>query len=348
LQRVLCHAAGQAWQISTGADNTMPTATGNAVRSGAAERVAGWYLNRVEARAAADPVLGHAFREVLSLATPVGTLFASRIADRAVLSGAADPIAPTAVSRGRPRGAGVATRRDGPGRLVAQPARVRRGPLHNNAVMDTVLADQLDYYRRRAGEYDVTAYGDVAAARTRIARLVAQMRPSGRVLEIACGTGLWTEALAGLADTVTAIDAAPEALQIAQDRVRSTNVSFEVADVFSWDPDARFDVIFFSAWLSHVPTSRFEHFWHSLGDLLAEEGRVLFIDEHVDEQEKEAYVVGQDEIVERRLNDGSAFRVVKNFVDPDRLEHQLRRLGWDCSIRRDGRDWICGEARPAR
>jgi ubiquinone/menaquinone biosynthesis C-methylase UbiE len=65
-------------------------------------------------------------------------------------------------------------------------------------VTDEVLADQVDYYRRRAGEYDVTAYGDVAAARARIARLVAEMRPTGRVLEIACGTGLWTEALAGL------------------------------------------------------------------------------------------------------------------------------------------------------
>jgi len=101
-------------------------------------------------------------------------------------------------------------------------------------VTDDVLADQVDYYRRRAGEYDVTAYGDVAAARARIARLVAEMRPTGCVLEIACGTGLWTEELAGLADTVTAIDAAPEAVEIARDRVRSANVSFEVADVFSW------------------------------------------------------------------------------------------------------------------
>jgi demethylmenaquinone methyltransferase/2-methoxy-6-polyprenyl-1,4-benzoquinol methylase len=101
-------------------------------------------------------------------------------------------------------------------------------------VTDEVLADQVDYYRRRAGEYDVTAYGDVAAARARIARLVAEMRPAGSVLEIACGTGLWTEALAGWAVTVTAIDAAPEAVAIARDRVRAAGVSFEVADVFSW------------------------------------------------------------------------------------------------------------------
>jgi 2-polyprenyl-3-methyl-5-hydroxy-6-metoxy-1,4-benzoquinol methylase len=213
-------------------------------------------------------------------------------------------------------------------------------------VTDEVLAEQIDYYRRRADEYDVTAYGDVEAARAHIARLVAQMRPTGRVLEIACGTGLWTEALARLADTVTAIDAAPEVVEIARERVRSANVRFEVVDVFSWQPDGRFDVIFFSAWLSHVPTSRLDQFWRALRTLLAEDGRVLFLDEHVDERAKESYVPGRTEIVERRLRDGSTFHIVKNFVDPEELELQLRRLGWDCTIRRDGTRWIHGEARP--
>src|ERR1700693_4058722 len=120
-------------------------------------------------------------------------------------------------------------------------------------VIDEVLADQVGYYRRRASEYDVTAYGDVAVARARIARLVAEMQPTGKVLEIACGTGLWTEALAGSADKVVAIDAEPEVIEIARARVRTPKVTFEVADVFSWTPAARFDVVFFSAWLSHVP-----------------------------------------------------------------------------------------------
>jgi demethylmenaquinone methyltransferase/2-methoxy-6-polyprenyl-1,4-benzoquinol methylase len=213
-------------------------------------------------------------------------------------------------------------------------------------VSDKILADQVDYYRRRAGEYDATAYGDVDAARTRIARLVAEMRPTGRVLEIACGTGLWTEALVEWADSVTAIDAAPEAVQIARQRVPSAG--FEVADVFAWHPSTQYDVVFFSAWLSHVPASRFSQFWQLLRGLLASGGRVLFIDEHVDERAKEAYVPGRDDIVERRLNDGSTFRVVKNFVDPSQLVAQLHRLGWDCEIVRDGRDWVRGEARPAR
>jgi 2-polyprenyl-3-methyl-5-hydroxy-6-metoxy-1,4-benzoquinol methylase len=223
-----------------------------------------------------------------------------------------------------------------------------RGPRCDDlGVTDEALADQVAYYRRRAGEYDATAYGDVAEARARIARLVAEMQPTGKVLEIACGTGLWTEALAGLADTVTAIDAAPEVIEIARARVRSTKVTFEVADVFSWTPSTRFDVVFFSAWLSHVPMSRFEQFWQLLRHLLVQGGRVLFIDEHVDVREKESYVADRDEIVERRLRNGETFRVIKNFVDPERLEVRLREIGWDCEVRRDGSDWICGEARPA-
>ncbi len=211
---------------------------------------------------------------------------------------------------------------------------------------DEVLAGQIDYYRRRAGEYDATAYGDVATVRPRIARLVAEMRPAGRVLEIACGTGVWTEALAPFADTVTAVDAAPEAVQLARERVHSDNVTFEVADVFSWRSDTRFDVIFFSAWLSHVPISRFEQFWDQLRGLLADGGRVLFLDEHVDEHAKENYLASEPEIVERRLRDGSTFRVVKNFIDPDQLVSRLRHLGWECTIHRDGNDWVHGEVRP--
>ncbi|MEU4623401.1 class I SAM-dependent methyltransferase [Actinoplanes sp. NPDC023801] len=206
---------------------------------------------------------------------------------------------------------------------------------------DDALAEQLDYYRRRAGEYDETAYGDVATARERIARLVAGMRPAGDVLEIACGTGLWTEALATWAGTLTAVDAAPETVEIARSRVRSANVEFVVGDVFSWTPGTRFDVVFFSAWLSHVPVGRFDGFWRALEGFLAPGGRVLFIDEHADVRGKETFVA--DGIVERRLRDGSTFRVVKHFLEPDSLTRRLHRLGWDCVVGRDG-DWIRGEA----
>ena len=214
---------------------------------------------------------------------------------------------------------------------------------------DALLASQAAYYRRRAEEYDATAYGDLVAAGARITRLVAQMQPAGAVLEIACGTGMWTAALADRAEWVTAIDTAPEAIAIARERVRSTNVTFEEADIYDFATTAKFDAIFFSAWLSHVPTDRFEPFWRQLRGLLADGGRVLFVDEPTEERAKEAYLPGADEVVERQLLDGSTYRIVKNFIEPESLEHHLRELGWTARIRRDEADWVWvyGEARPS-
>lgn len=212
--------------------------------------------------------------------------------------------------------------------------------------MDEDLEEQLTYYRRRAREYDVTAY-DLPTARERIDDIVARLAPAGRVLEIACGTGLWTQSLANTADSVVALDAAPEVLAIARERVPAGTVVFETADVFSWSTDRTFDTIFFSAWLSHVPQRRFEEFWQMLRTLLAEGGRVLFLDEHVDVAAKESRVVDTEEIVERRLSDGSVHRIVKNFIDPTQLTQHLERIGWACTITRDGPDWVIGEARPA-
>ncbi|HLY34059.1 MAG TPA: class I SAM-dependent methyltransferase [Jatrophihabitantaceae bacterium] len=214
---------------------------------------------------------------------------------------------------------------------------------------DEVLAEQARYYRRRAHEYDATSYGDVVAARARIVRLVGDMQPTGTILEIACGTGVWTQALADAADTLIAIDAAPEVIAIARDRVMASNVRFEVADIFSWKTPQRFDVIFFSAWLSHVPMNRFDEFWQMLRDLLAERGRVLFVDEPIELRDKETYLSDSDEIVQRQLRHGTTFHLVKNFIDPDVLAHRLRGLGWDCRTWRDDDGdwtWICGEAQP--
>lgn len=210
---------------------------------------------------------------------------------------------------------------------------------------DERLAEQVRYYRQRAAEYDATSYGDLDRAAPRLAGIAATLHPTGRVLEIAAGTGAWTGLLAQTADSVTAVDSAPEALAIARERVTAANVRFELGDAFTWQPAERFDVVFFGFWLSHVPAERFADFWQHLAGLLTREGRALFVDEHVDEQHKEDYVAGEPEVVERTLADGNAFRIVKIFVDPPAMERALRDLGWTATVRRDGTDFVVGEAR---
>ncbi|MGW4202131.1 NAD(P)/FAD-dependent oxidoreductase [Streptomyces sp. NPDC004726] len=84
VQRALLVASRQAWNISAGADRTMPGAIGTAVGVGPADRVADWYLKRVQACYPGDPVVGRAFRSVLVLSAPVTALFSPSVA-RAVL-----------------------------------------------------------------------------------------------------------------------------------------------------------------------------------------------------------------------------------------------------------------------
>ncbi|WP_437050447.1 FAD-dependent oxidoreductase [Streptomyces sp. enrichment culture] len=84
VQRALLAASRQAWDISAGADRKMPGAVGTALDGGPADRVADWYLRRVRERSPGDPVVGRAFRSVLTLSAPVTALFAPPVA-RAVL-----------------------------------------------------------------------------------------------------------------------------------------------------------------------------------------------------------------------------------------------------------------------
>jgi ubiquinone/menaquinone biosynthesis C-methylase UbiE len=58
-----------------------------------------------------------------------------------------------------------------------------------------------------------------------------QAAPSGDILELACGTGLWTQHLAPVANLLVAIDASPEVIVINQQRVNSANVQYVVADL---------------------------------------------------------------------------------------------------------------------
>ncbi|MGF1597570.1 MAG: class I SAM-dependent methyltransferase [Acidimicrobiales bacterium] len=191
-------------------------------------------------------------------------------------------------------------------------------------------AEQLDYYRAVAGEYGDHAIEVVGG--DELLAAISAFAPEGDVLELACGSGIWTERLLRSARTVTAIDGAPEMLGLAEKRVGSSPpVRFVEADLFRWRPDRRYDAVFFGFWISHVPDERFESFWSTVADALETDGTVFFFD---DNHRPDAELVeGVDsEIVERRLNDGRRFRVVKVPHQPAELELRLRRSGWDITV----------------
>jgi SAM-dependent methyltransferase len=206
-----------------------------------------------------------------------------------------------------------------------------------------LLEEQIAYYRARAAEYDATSW-ETEPAWVALTELIASRLTGGEVLELACGTGQWTAELACHADQLTAVDASPEMLEIAARRVSGKSVRLVTADLFRWRPARHYDVVFFSAWLSHVPPQRFEAFWNLVCDCLAPGGRVLCIDELPAASRHESSVPDAPApTVQRRLRNGDRYRAVKVFYEPRALEQQLRRLGWATDIQSVGERFFLAE-----
>ena len=115
-----------------------------------------------------------------------------------------------------------------------------------------IVENQMAYYRARAGEYDQWflrqgRYDQGPEHRARwfqeLASVETALREEVRgadVLELDCGTGLWTCRLAETNTRVVAVDASPEVLAINRERIRSANVKnvgreFDIVKVF-YDP----------------------------------------------------------------------------------------------------------------
>lgn len=195
--------------------------------------------------------------------------------------------------------------------------------------LDALLAEQLAYYRARAPEYD-----EVYANKRAWDAFIDELPITGDVLELACGSGWWTPLLARRARSVTAVDAAPEMLVLARQRVRGLPVQLLEADLFAWQPPRRYDTAFFAFWLSHIPPARFAAFWSMVGAALVPGGRACFLDESDRACDSERMLGGQPApSVRRRLRDGRQYLAVKVFYSPAELAARLAELGWTATIR---------------
>jgi demethylmenaquinone methyltransferase/2-methoxy-6-polyprenyl-1,4-benzoquinol methylase len=227
---------------------------------------------------------------------------------------------------------------------------------------DELLAEQRAYYRARAPEYDEWWQrrgrydrGEEASKEwdrqvREVERSLEAFAVTGDVLEIAGGTGWWTQRLVRHARTLTVIDSSPETLVLNRRRVERPDVEYVVADAFAWDPERTYDVVFFSFWLSHVPRTRFTPFWNLVQTCLAPSGRVFFVDNRTDpaprSEVKDPYVLhyGPD-LHLRRLTDGNRYRVVSVMYEPDELCSLLAQQGWTARVEAT-RWFIYGRARP--
>jgi len=226
-----------------------------------------------------------------------------------------------------------------------------------------ILDEQSRYYEDRAPEYEDVWYrrgrydlGPDGNARwfeetAKLEAAVDAFDARGNVLELACGTGLFTERLATRAHRLTALDASAAALEVNRQRVRRASVTHVLADLFAWEPpDAiRYDAVFSSFLISHIPPPMFEEFWARQRRWLAPGGRVFFCDDVAGAEARpsnpgEAVDDGPDFAHRRRLHSGREYTIVKVFHRPDGLTEALSALGWDADIRTTGEEFFYGIA----
>jgi demethylmenaquinone methyltransferase/2-methoxy-6-polyprenyl-1,4-benzoquinol methylase len=199
--------------------------------------------------------------------------------------------------------------------------------------MDNLAA----YYAKRAAEYEriytkPERQADLATLRARLGRLFA----GRRVLELACGTGYWTDVFAAQAAQVTALDLNEEVLEIARTKTNAVKVQFVRGSAYEIPEFGRtHDALFAGHWWSHVPLDGLDEFVETATRAVAPGALMAFFDNR--------YVQGSSTPVARRdaqgntyqarkLDDGSSHEVLKNFPEESELIQRASRHGWGAHV----------------
>ena len=202
------------------------------------------------------------------------------------------------------------------------------------------------YYANRAAEYE-----DVYRKPERqesIAWLNSHLRQAfadRTVLEVACGTGFWTQTLAEVALSVGATDINQEVLEIAEQKpLPPGKATFVQDDAFSLQsvPSQEFSGGFSGFWWSHILKSQIAAFLAAFHAKLMPGARVMFADN--------CYVEGSNHPIsrtdeggntyqERTLANGTRYEVLKNFPSGRELEDTVAPYGNDIEYEASAYYW---------
>jgi ubiquinone/menaquinone biosynthesis C-methylase UbiE len=111
------------------------------------------------------------------------------------------------------------------------------------------MADgQSEFWSKVAQKYDQVVDLQIGSrTRSMVRDRVAKEGRLGNLAEFGCGTGFYTQVLAGVADSVVATDLSLGMLALAKDRIKSANVKFQAEDCQKTSfPNEAFDTAFMS------------------------------------------------------------------------------------------------------
>ncbi|MEO0472737.1 MAG: class I SAM-dependent methyltransferase [Bacteroidota bacterium] len=185
------------------------------------------------------------------------------------------------------------------------------------------MDEQIAYYAKRAKEYDQVylkpeRQEDLADIKARLSRQF----PAQHLLEIACGTGWWTQYLAQAAQQITATDINASVLSIAQTRKYGCPVQFIQADIWEMEPKNH-DALFGGFIWSHIRREQLADFADLILQQIQSGSHFVFLDNR--------FVPGSstpisetdlngNTLQKRSLQNGESFSVVKNFPDFDEMQ----------------------------
>ncbi len=188
--------------------------------------------------------------------------------------------------------------------------------------------DLTTYYAARAAEYEAIYAKPERQVDLQVATQILQdLFQAKAVLEIACGTGYWTQKIAQTASQIQATDINESVLEIARSKVYPlNNVHFSQADLFEIQPEIPAEALFAGFIWSHIKLEELDRFTDKLNSLVRPGGTVVIMDNRfvlgsstpISEQD------AQGNTYQRRLlKDGSAFLVLKNFPERHALAAAL-------------------------
>lgn len=184
--------------------------------------------------------------------------------------------------------------------------------------MDPSDSNLKSYYRERAPIYDrVYTYPERQKDLRFLEDYIAKQFTGLDVLEIAAGTGYWTQFIATEAKSILATDAVIESLTQIEKRSISKPVSIKVVDAYCLtEIHQKFNAAFAGLWLSHVPKQRLPGFLETLHQTLEPRATVLFVDNSTIQCERLPLSYTDEwgnTFQDRELEDGTIHRILKNF-----------------------------------
>lgn len=200
--------------------------------------------------------------------------------------------------------------------------------------MDTASSDSVikRYYRERAPVYDrVYMYPERREDLQYLERHIPNQFAGRDVLEVAAGTGYWTQFICRKANSILATDVIVEALAQIKQRVGTDTVSTQLVDAYALDElHQTYTGAFAGLWFSHVPVERRSEWLVSLHRRLDPGAIVVLLDNSLAQCERipVSYTDERGNTYQDRVTDsGEKYRVLKNFPTEKELLEATLRLG---------------------